>query len=126
MSKYPQLTEMGILHPEQIRSYIVNSISGIDVLRIFYSRKPGSLLPTTRSYEYPRVQRTITGDSGESQTVLETAPELRAALAELKELLQSREPIPELAASVLDELESLEHELACRIQHIRELLKNPA
>jgi hypothetical protein len=124
MSKYPQLSQMGILHPEEIRSYIVNSISGIDVLRIFYKRKPGSLLPTTRSYDYPRVQRTITDDSGESRAVLETAPELRAAVAELKELLQSRETIPELAASVLEELESLENELACRLQHIRNLLKD--
>ena len=126
MSKYPQLSEMGILHPEEIRSYIVNSIAGIDVLRIFYTRKSGSLLPKSRSYEYPRVQRTITGDSAETKTVLETAPELRAAIAELKEILQSREPLPEIAATVLEELESLEHELACRIQHIRELLKNPA
>jgi hypothetical protein len=126
MNKYPQLSEMGILHPEEIRSYIVNSIAGIDVLRIFYTRKSGSLLPKSRSYEYPRVQRTIADDSGETKTVLETAPELRAAIAELQEVLQSRESLPEIAASVLEELESLEHELACRIQHIRELLKNPA
>lgn len=124
MSKYPQLTEMGILHPEQIRTYIVNSISGIDVLRIFYKREPGSLLPTTRSYEYPRIQKTITNSKGEPETVLQTAPELRAAVTELKEVLQSRETIPELAASVLDELESLENELACRLKHVRDLLKN--
>lgn len=124
MSKYPQLTEMGILHPEQIRTYIINSISGIDVLRIFYKREPGSLLPTTRSYEYPRIQKTITNSKGEPEAVLQTAPELRAAVTELKEVLQSRETIPELAASVLDELESLENELACRLKHIRDLLKN--
>jgi hypothetical protein len=115
---------MGILHPEQIRTYIVNSISGIDVLRIFYKREPGSLLPTTRSYEYPRIQKTITNSKGEPETVLQTAPELRAAVTELKEVLQSRETIPELAASVLDELESLENELACRLKHVRDLLKN--
>ena len=124
MSKYPRLTEMGILHPEQIRTYMINSISGIDVLRIFYKREPGSLLPTTRSYEYPRVQKTITNSKGKPETILETAPELRAAVIELKDVLQSRETIPELAASVLDELESLESELACRLQHIKDLLKN--
>ena len=124
MSKYPRLTEMGILHPEQIRTHLINSISGIDVLRIFDKREPGSLLPTTRRYDYPRVQKTITNSNGKPETILETAPELRAAVIELKDVLQSRETIPELAASVLDELESLESELACRLQHIKDLLKN--
>jgi len=124
MSKYPQLTEMGILHPEQIRAYRINSISRIDVLRIIYKRKEGSLLPSSRSYEFPRVQKTITNSKEEPETVLETAPDLRAAVAELTELMQLREQEPELAASMLEELESLEGELACRIQQMKDLLKN--
>jgi hypothetical protein len=60
------------------------------VLRIFYEREP--------------------------ETVTENAPELPAAVTELKQVLQSRETIPELAASVLYEPESLENELACRPQ----------
>lgn len=123
MSKYPQLAEMGILHPEQIRTYMINSISRIDVLRIIYKRKEGSLLPASRSYEFPRVQKTITNSKGEPETVLETAPALRAAVAELKELMQLREQEPELAATMLEELESLENELACRIQHMKDLLE---
>lgn len=124
MSKYPQLTEMGILHPEQIRAYRINSISRIDVLRIIYKRKEGSLLPSSRSYEFPRVQKTITNSKGQPETVLETAPDLRAAVAELTELMQLREQEPELAASMLEELESLEGELACRIQQMKDMLKN--
>lgn len=124
MSNYPQLTEMGILHPEQIRTYMINSISRIDVLRIIYKRKEGSLLPSSRSYEFPRVQKTITNARGESDTVLETAPALRAAVAELKALMALREQEPELVATMLEELESLETELACRIQHMKDMLKN--
>ena len=124
MSKYPQLTEMGILHPEEIRSYMVNSISRIDVLRIIYKRKEGSLLPCSRSYEFPRVQKTITNSKGEPETVLETAPALRAAVAELKALMELRENEPLLAASMLEELESLEYELAYRIQNMKDLLKS--
>ena len=123
MSKYPQLTAMGVLNPEQIRAYMINSISRIDVLRIIYKRKEGSLLPSSRSYDFPRVQKTITNSKGEPETVLETAPALRAAVGELKALMQLREQEPELAASMLEELESLESELACRIQHMKELLK---
>lgn len=124
MSKYPQLTEMGILHPEQIRAYRINSISRIDVLRIIYKRKEGSLLPSSRSYEFPRVQKTITNSKGQPETVLETAPDLRTAVAELTELMKLREQEPELAATMLEELESLEGELACRIQQMKDMLKN--
>jgi hypothetical protein len=124
VSDYPQLGQMGILHPEEIRDYVVNSIYGVDVLRIFYKRKEGSLLPTSRSYEYPRVQRTITDGSGEPKTVLETAPQLRAAITELKEIVQAREKGSELNESLLDELEALENELGCRIQHLKDLLRS--
>ncbi len=122
MSDYPQLRQMGILHPEQIRDYMVNSIAGIDVLRIFYKRNEGSLLPTSRSYEYPRAQRTIPDDEGEGKTVLETAPPLRAAVAELKEIVAAREEISDINESLRQELDALENELACRVQHIKDLL----
>ena len=124
MSDYPQLSQMGILHPEEIRDYKVNSSSGGDGLRIFYKRKEGSLLPTSRSYEYPRVQRTIADTGGESKTVLETAPPLRAAIAELKQIVHERAKESDLNESLRDELEALENEFACRVQHIKDLLRS--
>ena len=123
MSDYPQLKEMGIKNPKQIRNYMVNSISDIDVLRIIYKRKKDSLLPTSRSYEFPRVQRTMTGGTGEPQTVMETAPKLRAAVTELKALMASRKDRPELPAMLLEELAELEQEMHCRIEHLRELIE---
>lgn len=124
MSDYPQLTEMGIQNPKQIRSYMVNSIARIDVLRIIYKRKEGSLLPASRSYEFPRVQRTIKNAKGADEVVLETAPTLRKAITELQELMKAREVKPELAESLLEEIESLEQEIAWRIEHIKETLKD--
>ena len=124
MSDYPQLKDMGIQRPEQIRSYMVNSISGIDVLRIVYKRDEGSLLPISRNYEFPRVQRTVKSSKGEEQAVLETAPALRAAVTELKTLMAARKDKPELAAALLQELAELEQEMHCRIEHLRELIEN--
>ena len=124
MSDYPQLLEMGILHPEQIRTYVINSISRVDVLRVVYARKAGSLLPSSRSYEFPQVQRTVTNSSGQPETVMETAPELKAAEAELKKLVQSKADKTEIRAALTEELALLESELASRIGHIRELLKD--
>ena len=123
MSDYPQLTSMGILNPQEISTYIVNSISRIDVLRIVYKRKEGSLLPAGRSYDFPRVQRTVTNSKGKAETLLETAPELRAALEELKSLVESRDDGKDVVATLLDELETLEGEVSWRINPIKSLLK---
>lgn len=124
MSDYPQLSEMGIQHPDQISSHVINSISNVDVLRVIYQRKPGSLLPVSRSYEFPRVQRTVKNSKGDDETVMETAPELRAAEAELQQLAGSKKTNPELAATLRTELEVLEDEVAWRIKHIKDLLKD--
>lgn len=123
MSDYPQLKEMGIKHPKQIRNYMVNSISDVDVLRIIYKRKEGSLLPVSRSYEFPRVQRTVKNGKGVDQTVMETAPALRAAVTELKSLMASRKDQPTLANVLLGELAELEQEMHCRIEYLRELIE---
>ncbi len=123
MSDYPQLNDMGIQRPEQIRNYMVNSISGIDVLRIIYKRDEGSLLPISRNYEFPRVQRSVKSSKGDEQAVLETAPALRAAVSELKSLIAGRKDKPELAASLLQELAELEQEMHCRIEHLRDMIK---
>lgn len=123
MSEYPQLTEMGIRNPKEIRSYMVNSISNVDVLRIIYKRGEGSLLPASRSYDFPRVQRTVTNKKGQSETVLETAPSLRAAVEELKTIVESRDDKAELIDTLLEEVETMEDEISWRIKHIKNLLK---
>ncbi len=124
MSDYPQLTEMGIQHPEQIQTYMVNSIARVDVLRVVYQRKEGSLLPASRSYEFPRVQRTVKNAKGGDDVVLETAPPLRAAISELKALLETRKEKPIVAATLLEEIKSLEREIAWRIEHIKKTLED--
>ncbi|MEL6950209.1 MAG: DUF3461 family protein [Pseudomonadota bacterium] len=122
MSQYPQLNDMGILNPSEIRTYMVNSLAGVDTLRIVYKRKEGSLLPVSRSYEFPQVQKTATDGKGRKADVLETAPSLKSALSELKSLMKAREDETEHRELLLSELDALENELACRIAHIRSLL----
>lgn len=123
MSDYPKLTEMGVLHPEQIDRYMVNSISNLDVLRVIYKRRKGSLLPVSRTYEFSRVQREFTDRKGESQSVMETDPALRAAVTELKQLLQATEDKRSLAESIDEELRQLEEEFAMRCESIRERVR---
>ena len=119
---YPQLAEMGILHPLQIERYQVNSIANHDVLRVIYERGKDSFLPDTRTYKFPRVQKSAT-IGGSEQTVLETNPQLKTALDELERLLAKKDCKECVAETVLEELQALQDEIGMRSEYIRELVK---
>ena len=121
MKDYPHLTEMGVIHPQQIESYSVNSIGYIDVLRIVYERPKGSLLPQTRTYKFPRVQATATSGAKE-ETVMNSSAEFRAAVNELDSVLESKGSVRNVADHILEELRLLEEDIALRSECIKMLL----
>lgn len=124
MKNYPTLSEMGVLHPQQIVKFAVNSIGYTDVLRIVYERPKGSVLPQTRTYKFPRVQKSISDSSAEGQStdVMEGDPTFRAAVKELEDILQLKGTNQELADAILDELKLLEEDIALRADYLRTLV----
>ena len=125
MKEYPNLVEMGVVHPDQIEKFSVNGISNYDILRIVYNRRKGSVLPVSRIYKFPRVQKSVTvdGETGQTATVMETDPALSAAVAELQDLLEAKEQKKDVAESILEELRLLEEDISMRTEYIRELAK---
>ncbi len=125
MKEYPQLAEMGVRHPDEIIKFNVSGLETVDYLRIVYRRRAGSLLPMSRKYKFPRVQkkRSIEPGTDKMATVLETAPALRAAIAELEELLNTNLQKQDVAKSILTELQALEEDIALRAECIRQLAK---
>lgn len=121
---YPQLAEMGIQKPMQIDRYQVNSISNFDILRVTFEDGESSFLPSTRTYKFPRVQKKVNvGNKDESiQPVMETHPDLRNALHELKSLLATKECKECVAETVIEELQALEEEVAMRSEYIKDLI----
>ncbi|MGB5333661.1 MAG: DUF3461 family protein [Woeseiaceae bacterium] len=124
MKNYPTLTKMGVLHPKQIDSYSVNSVGYTDVLRIVYERPKGSILPQTRTYKFPRVQKAVQNNKGKSgaAAVMESNPALRAAIEELKNLLEKKEKAQNIASEIIEELRLLEEDIALRSEYIRALV----
>ncbi len=122
---YPRLTEMGVLHPKQIVHFSVNSIDYTDVLRIVYERPKGSILPLTRTYKFPRVQKSATlgNTTGQTTIVMESDPALREAIDELNKLMAARERKQNVADSILEELRLLEEDVDLRSAYIRELVE---
>ena len=124
-SDYPRLAEMGILNPLQIDRYQVNSISNFDVLRIIYDRGEASYLPSTRTYKFPRVQKSVSvgAEKKQAQTVMESHPSLREAIKELDDVLATKEHKETVAELVLEELAALDEEVSMRSAYIKELVK---
>ncbi|MEM6512826.1 MAG: DUF3461 family protein [Pseudomonadota bacterium] len=121
MSDYPRLTEMGIQNPQQIVSYAINSMNRIDTLRITYKREKGSLLPTSKSFEFPRIQQTPEPDKI-AGTVLATSPRLKEIRRELESLLKLREKTDCTVKTVKKQIEALENEFDMRLGEIRRML----
>lgn len=117
MTDYPRLAEMGITEPALITDYVVNSIHGIDVLRIKQKRERGSLLPTRRSWEFPRIQEGA--PDKETGVILSTSPVLKEVTAELDRLLAGKQHVESTVAALVDELQALEAEVAMRVHHIQ-------
>ena len=115
---------MGVSNPQEIRYFTVNSIDYNDVLRIVYERPKGSFMPVSRSYRFPRVQKSLksNGDGSKAQTVMESSPMMRDALAELEKLLSSRKEKQNIAADMLDELLQLEEEFTAHCEHLKALV----
>ena len=130
------LQKMGIENPQEIARYALRQKSPReDVLKIFYEREKGSLLPVSRTYRFGRAVRTSVGDSGTARfdESFEVSPALLDAVAELDALLADRKgasPKDELLA----EIESLHAmlrtgdgidaaALAARLERLRERAK---
>ena len=125
MPDYPRLTEMGIARPLEIAHFAVNSIDHTDFLRIVYNRSQGSLLPASRSYRFPRVQKKVGSrdDGTGDRFVMESSPEFREAVGELEKLLSIRESKNEIADEMLDALRQLQEEVAMHGEYLKMLIR---
>lgn len=123
MKDYPHLSEMGVINPQQIESYSVNSIGYVDVLRIVYERPKGSLLPLSKTYKFPRVQQTAKDDvAGQAEVVMSIDPALTAAIGELQDVLAAKGTKEDIAGAIIEELRLLEEDIALRSECIKMLL----
>lgn len=125
MSKYPRLTEMGIHNPEQIDGFTVSSVDYTDHLWVTYARPVGSLLPTSRSYRFPRIQKSLPAGKNKQKkhVVMETDPVFREAVAELRDLMASRSEKHTLAEELLHAVNALEEDITARTAALKELVE---
>jgi hypothetical protein len=121
MNSYPRLSEMGVIHPEQISRYSLSSLDYTDFLRIVYDRPKNSALPLSRTYRFPRVQQEGNGDSKEV-ALMRTNPALKEALEELRDLVDSKVGQRDVAEDMRHELRRLEEDIALQAERLRALI----
>ncbi len=105
---YPALKNLGINRPHEISSYTLSTSGDVDTLRIRYARHKGSLLPTSKRFQFPR--RPMPGvhvEPGEPM-MTEISPALEEALAELSDLLSEAKSETTKKEQLLKELDEFE------------------
>ena len=124
MSNFPTLSEMGINNPGEIERYSHSTTNHVDVLRVIYRRKKGSLLPTSKRFEFGRSAKTVVADSGSqaTETLYEISPFLHRAIKELDQLIDARKSNIEHAKLVKEEMQRLHQELSSRMAYIESLI----
>ncbi len=124
MKNYPTLTEMGVNNPEQIERFSLSTSKKVDNLRIIYRRKKGSLLPTSKRFEFGRSSKTVMTDSGtqKADVIYEISPFLQRAVVELEDIIGNKKTNLKQAAVVKDELQRLHQEMTSRLAYIESLI----
>ena len=124
MANFPTLSEMGINNPGEIEHYSLSSTNNIDHLRVIYKRKKGSLLPTSKRFEFGRASRTVMTDSGTQATeiVHDISPFLQKALQELDQLIDAKKSNVEQVKLVKQEIQRLHQEIDSRMAYIESLI----
>ncbi len=124
-NKYPTLEEMGITNPDDVARYSLQTINHIDILRIVYKRKKGSLLPTSKKFRFGRSKKMVVTDSGTNSTkvIHEVSPFVIKATDELRKLVTTKESRKGQKEIILEEMIRLEEETNTRISYLKSLIE---
>lgn len=122
---YPTLTEMGINNPGEIERFSLNTIDNIDIIRIVYKRKKGSLLPASKRFRFGRAAKTVISDSGTRTTAVvhEISPFVQKAVQELEQLMDAKGATVVHQNLIKEEVRRLHEEVASRLAYIESLLE---
>ncbi|MGH1542974.1 MAG: DUF3461 family protein [Arenicella sp.] len=125
MTDYPTLSNMGITRFNEIRDYSLFTEKESDVLKIYYKRKEGSLLPRRKVFKFPKSTKPFTeNDIDKSiRELRQISPTIRSAIAELDTILSEKKGKIDHKEAINRRLEQLEAEVQSNIAEIRSLLE---
>ncbi|MFD1383332.1 DUF3461 family protein [Rhodanobacter aciditrophus] len=122
---YPTLESMGINSFENIEKYTLRYEGGFDVLKIYYRREKGSLLPKSKKFKFGRATRTVLADGGLQQyrEVSEPSLVVLRAVDELGRLLGQEFEDKLTKEDLIKELDHLERVVANKVAELKEKIE---
>lgn len=121
MSNYPTLTEMGIQAFEDIVKYSLRQEGESDVLKVYFRREKGSLLPRSKKFKFGRSHKTVRVDSSQDkyQEITEMSAFLMKAVDELHDLVKHEHDVIDIKAKLRDDIDHLEKVVMSKLKDIR-------
>lgn len=121
MSSYPTLTEMGIPSVDEIYKYSLRQEGDVDVLKIYFRREKGSLLPRSKKFKFGRSHKTVRVDSSHDkyQEISEMSAFLMKAIDELHELVQHEHEVQDIRERLHADIDHLEKVVNNKLAEIR-------
>ncbi len=121
---YPALKNLGINRPHEISGYTLTSLNNVDILRVKYSRKKGSLLPTVKKFKFPRRPMPGVQPRPGQPTMMEISPALEDALEELSRLLSDEISIKDKKKELIEELDEFNLYIQERIKGFKKEIED--
>ncbi len=123
MPDYPTLEEMGIHSFDELSHFKVRKEQHADVLKIYYRRSKGSLLPRSKKFTFVRPRTAVPlqyRDNKAWQQFKASSPRLQKAVDELTQLIQPAPATPkDQKAQFLNDLDHLEKVMLAKIAEMR-------
>ncbi|MEP3349519.1 MAG: DUF3461 family protein [Marinomonas sp.] len=118
---YPTLQSMGITSIQDIEKFTLRYEGGNDVLKIYYRREKGSLLPKSKKFKFGRSTKTVLADGGQQtyRQVQEPSLTVLRAMEELEKIVGRQHEEKATKEDLVKELEHLERVMTNKIQEIK-------
>ncbi|MGO2354118.1 MAG: DUF3461 family protein [Marinomonas foliarum] len=118
---YPTLQSMGITSIQDIEKFTLRYEGGHDVLKIYYRREKGSLLPKSKKFKFGRSTKTVLADGGQQtyRQVQEPSLIVLRAMEELEKIVGRQHETKASKEDLIKELEHLEKVVNSKINEIK-------
>lgn len=119
---YQTLNSMGITSLEDIEKFTLRYENGFDVLKVYYRREKGSLLPKSKKFKFGRSTKTVLADGGKQtyRQVQEPSLVVLRAVEELGQLVGKQHEDKATKDDLIQELEHLEKVVNSKLTELKE------
>jgi len=127
MSESPTLSEMGIKRCNEITHYSLRQDGkSRDILKIYYKRKKGSVLPERKTFKFGRSAKMVADASAKTGSieVFEISPFLLKAIAELDKIVDLYQSDKDKVKLMIKRVEQLEKDVNFATHELKSLLKS--